>query len=321
MKKYPRNIIFSTLALIGFLLPASAFAFQKTSINVTVQNDFVVEPGKTELKLNPGESVVKNITITNRINRVVKFKLSTEDLIGTSDPNQPVVLLGDGRGPYSIKDLIAPEITEFSLAFGERIVIPVKVSIPIDVEPRGYYGALIVSNEPEKISPEQSAEAAGKTRIISRIGSLFLVKINGEGKESGSLVAFKPIGPARTFYEKKPQGFEIAYQNTGNVHLVPYGKITIRNMLGQIMGALPVDAYFVLPDSIRYRQVEWSEGMAFGRYTADLSLYKGYGTDYENARLSFWILPWKILLSVFIAIVIVVFAVYYFATRFELRKK
>ncbi len=288
---------------------------------MVAQNDFVVEPGKTEVFLNPGENMVKNITITNRINKTVKFKLTTEDFVGTDDPKQPVVLLGDTHSPYSLKDFIVPEISEFSLELGEKIVIPVTISVPKNAEPRGYYGALIVSNEPDTLTSGGSAEVQGQTRIISRIGSLFLLKINGEGKEEGNVESFKLIGPQKAFYDARPEGFEIAYKNTGNVHLVPYGMITIKNMFGKVVSSLPVDAYFVLPDSTRYRDVDWTAGFSLGYYTASLHLNKGYSDLYQDVNLSFWVLPWKILLVGFVSLAFLVALAYYFLTRFELRKK
>ncbi len=302
-------------------MPHGASAYTKTKIDTTVQNDFIVEPGKTEVFLNPGENMVKNISVTNRVDKTVRFKLSTEDFVGTNDAKQPVVLLGDANSPSSLKDFIIPEITEFSLEFGEKITIPVTVSVPFDAEPRGYYGALIVSNDPDKLPNENTKDTKGQTRIISRIGSLFLLKINGEGREEGEIDGFKLIGPSKTFYSKRPEGFEIAFKNTGNVHLVPYGTITIKNIFGQVVKTLPVDAYFVLPDSTRYREVEWPGGFSLGRYSATLSLYKGYNNEYTEAKVAFWVIPWKILIPVFIGLILLTALLYYILTRFELRKK
>jgi hypothetical protein len=318
-----RKIIPIFLFLVTFFLASDVLAFQKTTIEIPASNDFVVEPGKTEIFLNPGESVVKNITITNRIDKTVKFKLSTEDITGTHDSQTPVRLLGNDEGPYSLKNFIVPEINEFTLDLGERIVIPVTISVPLDAEPRGYYGALIVSNEPQVFDGEQSKETEGKALLVSRIGSLFLLRINGEGKEQGTLEDFKLLGPKKTFYEKRPKGFEILFNNSGNVHLVPHGKITIKNIIGRNVGEIAVDAYFALPDSTRYREVLWSEGSGLGRYTAHLSLYRGYGseTDNEEATIAFWIIPWKILVAVFVGLIILISFIYYILTRFEIKKK
>jgi len=326
MNKININILktYFTIIILGiFIFPGLSLAYQKTQLDIEFQNDFVVEPGKTEIFLNKGESVVKNIIVTNRIRRRVGFRLSTEDLVGTTDPSQPVILMGDTDGPYSLRDFIEPEIYEFILEPGERIIIPVKVSVPIDAEPRGYYGALIVSSESD--IDENGAEvsgAHGKTKIISRIGSLFLVKINGQGKEEGQLEDFKISGPLQKFYSSAPESFEIAYENTGNVHLVPYGKISINNLIGRTVDQIAVDAYFVLPDSIRYREVFWQDaGFMLGRYKAELSLYKGYNNEYESAEVVFWVLPWKVVVPVFIGLVLLISIVYYVLTRFEIKKK
>jgi hypothetical protein len=318
---YMKKIIVGFVFLFSLSVFAFTFAYEKTKLDLPVQNDFVVEPGKTEIFLNPGENITKNVTITNRIGKNVKFKLTTEDMVGTNDSASPIKLLGDEKGPYSLKNFIQPEINEFSLDLGERITIPVNISVPIDAEPRGYYGALIISNEPEILGDEKSKETEGKARLISRIGSLFLLRINGEGKESGSLEDFKIIGPSKSFYESRPKGFEILFKNTGNVHLVPHGKIIIRNILGKNIGEIPVDAYFSLPDSIRYREVLWGEGSGLGRYTAHLSLFPGYGNENEEASIAFWIIPWKILVVTFVGLIILISFVYYILTRFELKKK
>jgi hypothetical protein len=317
-----KRISLSAFIIFSLFISGKALAFEKTKSDMPALNDFVVEPGKTEIFANPGETITKSISITSRIDKTVKFKLTTEDMIGTSDVNSPVQLLGDGIGPYSIKDLVQPEITEFSLDLGEKITIPITVSVPINAEPRGYYGALIVSNEPEVLGDSSNPiNTEGQARIISRIGSLFFLRINGEGKEGGSLDSFKIAGPSKPFYENRPSGFEIAFKNTGNVHLVPHGLITIKNILGKSVGEIPVDAYFSLPDSIRYREVLWSAGTGLGRYTANLSLFPGYGNENQEASISFWIIPWKILLFTFVGLVIFISLIYYILTRFEFKRK
>ncbi len=320
---YIKKIILGALIFFVFLFGREALAFEKIQTTLSVQNDFIVEPGKTEIFLNPGESVLKHITITNRIGKTIKFKLSTEDMTGTDDRLSPIKLLGDEKGPYSLRNFIVPEINEFSLKPGEKITIPVTVSVPLNAEPRGFYGALIVSNEPEVMAAEQSVQTEGKARLISRIGSLFLLRINGEGKEAGSLEDFKIIGPEQTFFQERPKGFEIAFRNTGNVHLVPHGKVIVRNILGKNVGEIPVDAYFSLPDSVRYREVFWSSGFGLGRYTATLSLYRGYGSEDDNAisTIAFWIIPWKTLALIFALLIIFISLIYYIATRFEIKKK
>ncbi|MES2985510.1 MAG: hypothetical protein V4686_00085 [Patescibacteria group bacterium] len=313
-----KNIIRGLLLCIIIFSSQAHAEVVRTQLNVDDTNDFVVEPGKTEIYLNPGESIKKSVSITNRQNKKVSYSIKIEDFVGTEDPNNPIKLLGEEAGPYSLKNLVVPELAEFTLNFGERIVIPIEVNIPVTAEPRGYYGAIVVSNQPEiddQVSGNSGAE--GKTRLISRIGSLLLVRVNGLGEESGKLEDLKLLGPSKLFYEKKPAGFEILFRNDGNVHLVPSGKISITNIIGKKVAELPVDAYFALPDSLRYREIQWQEGFGFGRYKANLSLYRGYGNQFDEDSVVFWVLPWKLLLAIFVIICFI----YYISRKFEFKRK
>jgi hypothetical protein len=151
---------------------------------------------------------------------------------------------------------------------------------------------------------------------------LFLTRIAGDVKQEGQLQDFKVLGPGALFYQTPPNGFEISFKNTGNVHLVPSGKIVISNLFGSQVDALPVDAYFSLPDSTRYREVSWNySGFLVGRYTATLDFAKGYGTEKETRTIAFWVLPLKIIIPFFIAVFVLFFTVYYVITRFEFKRK
>lgn len=316
-KKNKKNVDYKKIFLYSTLLFFSIFnfsdAYTVTKLDVDIRNDFVVGPGRTELFINPGESVVKNITVTNRTNRTVDFKVTEEDFVGSDDPETPVILLGDEKGPYSLRDFIDPEIDSFTLESGEQIKFDVRVTIPADSEPGGFYGAMVISNVPEE---DQNANA----KIISRIGSLFLVRVNGPVEESGELSDFKVIEP-KVFYTERPDGFEIFFENNGTVHLVPYGTIEIENMFGRVIDILPVDAYASLPEAVRYRQVLWEDGFAMGRYKANLSLYKGYGDEFDNAQVSFWVLPWKVILIALAIIALLSSLIYLISTKFEFKRR
>jgi hypothetical protein len=308
----------SLLIIVGVLFASPlAHAYQKQSLTVENAGDFVVEPGKTEILVDPGQTVVKNVSVTNRIDRRVTFQITTEDIAGTDNPLQAVVLLDDTDGPYSLSDSVQPEITEFSLEFGEKITIPVTISIPANAEPGGHYGAVVISTVPDAaITARQGAQ------LTSRVGSLFLVRVNGEAKQEGALSGFKVIGPDASFYSKRPEGFEIAFKNTGRVHLVPYGEVTVRNILGIVVDRIPVDAYFALPESTRYREVRWeNDRTAFGYYRASVSLYKGYGNDYDEMTVGYFVLPWKTVLLVLAGIIIAVSLINYLRRNFVLKRK
>lgn len=305
-----------------FMLP-TAFAaespFQISTVNVEPVGDFVLEPGKIDVYLEPGETVTRTIFVTNRHPRTISFKIETEDIQGGRDPINPVTLLGDAKGPYPFKDALLPAVTEFKLAFGEKIAIPIQIKIPLNASPGGRYAAVIISNEPSKLQKD-----VGGARVVSRLGALFFVRVKGEVKEEGQLKEIRLAGPTRLFHEKGPFTFELLFENTGTVHLVPYGRLTVTNMFGETVGEAPVDAYFSLPSSLRYREVEWRPGFLLGRYTATAEVYRGYknSTDIsDTASVSFWVIPKMLLLQIFVALLIIVLSIRYVFTHFEFRKR
>mgnify|MGYP002631991729 CR=1 FL=1 len=297
-----------------------SFAYSMENLTVEARNDFVLEPGKVELFLAPGETVTRSVSITNRVAKKVKFKIETEDFIGSRDTQNPVLLLGDKRSPYSFKDSLIPEVREFTLDFGQRITIPVKVQIPQDAQPGGFYSSVIISNQPEG----SSGVVASGPRVISRLGALFFIRVKGDVKEAGQLEDVRIAGPNKLFYQKGPFTFQVLFNNSGTVHLVPYGKINITNFAGSLLATIPVDGYFALPDSLRYREVSWYSDFLFGRYKATVELNRGYKNSpdvVDVQSIAFWVLPWKFILTVFGIIFVLVAIFFYMRKNFEFKRK
>jgi len=325
MKKSLSLFLSGGMALVIYfglagISPVFAFEVQKLA-NVLVENDFTLGPGKIELFLNPGESVTRNLLITNRLGRPMKFRVELEDFTGSSTGERAAVLLGNKRSPYSLRDFLHPEIWEFTLSHGERMVLPVTVTIPQEMEPGGLYGSVLISTSPSEDFLEREEEKAkGQVRLVARVGALFFVRVKGKVKEEGRLEKFDTVN-SKKFYQSGPIYFSIYYRNTGNVHLDPYGIIEVKNILGRKIGEIEIEPYFAMPNSLRYREVKWDRKLGIGRYTATLFLNRGYNNIIDTAKITFWILPWKIILITAALFFIIIFVVWWIATHFEIRRK
>lgn len=314
-----------------FILPVFLFlsihntisAYTITQINVEDNQDFVVEPGKTEIFLNPGQTVTRNISVTNRTNRTLDFKVGIENMKGSGSVDSAVVLLPvEEDTPYPLHQYVDFELKQFSLEFGQKMTFAVTINAPADLEPGGHYGAIIISNEAPRQFASDGSEVVGGAQLTSRIGSLVLMRVNGEVEESGYLNQFKVSGPKKIFYQEMPQSFEISYQNDGSVHLVPYGEIIVKNIFGASIAQVPVDAYFVLPDSMRYQPIVWSgKKFAFGYYTAELNLYKGYGNQFETEKIGFFVLPLMIIVPLVVLFILIFSIILFIGKRYEFKKK
>jgi hypothetical protein len=278
--------------------------------------DFVVGPGRAEISVSPGETIVQEITVTNRISAGRSFTLEVEDIMGTTDGSSAVELSGAERGPYSIRDYISFPTNTFTLDLGERARIPVTIKIPEDAEPGGFYGSVLVSTD----RTGTSEAGAPRSPIIARVGSLFFVTVRGDVEISGQTKSVQTLDGKR-WYEEGPVNLGIVYENTGSVHVNPYGEISISNMFGEEVGFVELDPWFVLPKSLRTRDITWDREFLLGRYKVTARINRGYDDQIDEVTTTFWVLPWKIVLGIFVCIFIIVFTFRAFFRTFEFKRK
>lgn len=308
----------------------SATQYDPKAYGITVESipnsqdvigDFVVGPGKFEAFMEPGESLTTEILITNRTGVDRRFNIDVEDMQGSSDGQEAMVLLGDDRGPYSIKDYLSFPTRSFDLKHGQRVRLPVTITIPEDAEPGGFYGSALVNTVSIGIENDvESGTAALKSPVIQRIGVLLFITVPGDNIYEGELKNFH-IEPHKKWYDGNTFNFVITYENSGTSHVAPYGEISIENMFGEEVGYVELTPWFVLPQSVRLREISWKRDMLYGKYTATLKLNRGYDNIVDEKQITFWVIPWKFITLGFIVLFIVFFLFRSFFKNFEFRRK
>lgn len=284
--------------------------------NVAV-GDFVVGPGRVEVVVAPGQTVTRDITVTNRISSDRQFELLVEDMSGTADGSNAVVLLGDQEGPYSMRDYVSFPQDKITLDLGERAKIPVTISMPPNAEPGGYYGGILVTTvQDDGVDEGQVA----RSPIVARIGTLFFISVPGETEIAGELIDFSTAGD-KWWYTEGPVDLSMTFENTGSIHLNPYGEIRVTNMFGAEVGFVELEPWFVLPKSLRLREVTWDSELLLGRYTLTANINRGYNDIIDTKKVHIWVVPWKFLLAVFGTLFVVFFVIRLFFRTFELKRK
>lgn len=280
--------------------------------------DFVVGPGKIELEIKPGESKTVLVSVSNRTGSAKLFNLEMEDAAGSQDPNTPIVLLGAQVGPYSMKDFIGVADESFVIEHNTRIQIPVTVSVPLNAEPGGLYGSLLVTTT--SVNDKQDAGGAPRSAIVSRIGTLFFITVPGAVEKSGSVLDFSTV-PAKTFFTTGPIAMGILFENTGSMHLNPYGSVTVQNFLGEEVGFVEIDPWFVMPKALRLREVTWDRELLLGRYTITAEINRGYEDIVDTKVIHIWVLPWQFMLGIFVVIAVLFIIIKFITSRFEFKRK
>lgn len=285
-----------------------------------IPGDFVVGPGKTELTIEPGESRTVEIIVTNRTGELRAFNFEVEDAAGSNNLETPVVLLGNDRGPYTLKDYVKLPQMSIDLEHNERARIPVTISVPKDAEPGGRYGSVLVTTVSKDADRGDVSGAAPSSAIISRVGTLFFLTIPGDTNIEGKLESFQTV-PKKLFFTQGPIKFQLLYENKGDLHLNPYGELQITNLFNEEVGFVELDPWFAMPKSLRAREVEWNRELLIGKYTATAHINRGYDDIIDTETITFWVLPWKVIAPVFLGLFLIFLAIRFIGKNFEFKRK
>jgi len=253
-----------------------------------------VKPLRTEMAIEPGASATATIEVINEENHAITVTPDIGIYTHNDENGFPIradLDINDGR---NISSWISFSEDEIILQAGEKREVSFQVSVPRDAEPGGRYGSLIYTPVVE-VNEDQVA-------VATRVASLLLITVAGEEVLTGELTRFD-LQQAE-IHGDRPFAFAVGLRNTGNIHIKPTGTISLTNEAGEkltgiaryldrqtneevITDEIPVNILGgnILPDSTRVFQPEWSDNIAAGSYTADLSLI--YGADVQPLTSSF----------------------------------
>ena len=279
------------LALVFLLFPPVTHATGSLSVSVT--------PPLFQLTIGPGESWSSVLKVVNNnpydvtyYSQAVDFAPKGED--GTSTFIPIIEELNDPlKQAYSLASWLEISAAPVMVPAGGSGQIPFTVHVPMNAEPGGHYGAILVGTQ-----PAGALKASGPlVKVSSYVSSLLFVRIKGDVSESGRIREFTA---GKIFYQTPRVDLGLRFENIGNTHLRPEGDITIYNMWGKERGKILINQENgnfgnVLPRSIRKFDFSWEgESGLFevGPYSAVVTI--NYGEDGKknvSAKTYFWVVP------------------------------
>ncbi|MBI2097476.1 MAG: hypothetical protein HYT46_00870 [Candidatus Vogelbacteria bacterium] len=247
---------------------------------------FELRPAKIEAALGAGEETELALLVTNHTAAAARLSVSLEDF-----------------GPYSLLPYLTLMRRSADLAPGESVSLPFLISLPAGLPAPGFYGAIIVS-----FDPNYSSGAPAPLSAVSRLGALVFVRVAAApAEESGALTGFGLLG-RRLIRRGEPVIFHINYENRGNIYLNPYGLLTVASRFGGAKFSQEIDPWFVLPASARLREITLPAPLPAGLYRAHLALNRGYGDVVDEASATFIVWSWfTVGLDVLIVLIIFMF--------------
>lgn len=237
---------------------------------------FTITPARQTAIVDPGGTQAVRLTVKNEEKEKIEIKGEVEGFTIEEKTHRAVFGVNDEATAW-VK--INPTVS--SLQPGESKDIIFYISVPKTAEPKVHYLVLFAEVKP----------GAGQVGISSRLGSLVFLYVSGNVHEEMSGVDFS--SGSSVYLNNKGQLFAQA-ENTGTIHLIPQGKITLLDARGKVKSEFVVNKEnnLVLPGSL------WSETYDFhfqplqiGKTEARLEFKYGINEQTVFKKISFWYIP------------------------------
>lgn len=306
-----------TMTLLAVALVSAQSAPQAPGPNEPGGQALEIAPPVLDIRGNPGETVEAKISLRDISDVRLLVRNEINDFVAAGEDGTPKILLEPGEeSPYSIKSWISP-LPEITLDPRQIEELTVNIAIPQNAAPGGYFGVI-------RFTAEAPSLSGTGVSLSASLGTLVLLRVNGEAKESMNVEEFYTAvnNNRSSLFESAPIQFIERIKNNGSVHEQPRGQIAIKDMFGQQIANLNVnfENRNVLPGSTRKFEQPLDESVIgnrwlFGRYTAELVMT--YGTDGKTttSQLSFWVIPYKLLAGIILGLLVL-----FFVLRLALRR-
>lgn len=295
----------------------------------------ITSPLPIKITAQPGQTVESELRIKNQGTQPEGIKVGLMKFAATGETGQPDLFDLTPKDTYASWVHFTP--SNFVAQPNVWNSIKMTITIPADAG-LGYYLAITYS-------PSNQPGAAHVTNLKGSAATLVLldVKVPYE-KRALNLVDFSTD---HKLYEYLPANFSITLHNSGNIYLPPAGNIFILRGDKTIETIDFNDAGgSVLPQSNRVFKLPWNTGfphyverlvngkpvndskgqpkqnlkwdftqvnkLRFGKYSARLLIAYDDGTrDVPlESTLSFWVIPWKIIIGLLLLVAVVGYGVF-----------
>ncbi len=273
-----------------------------------------ISPPVMEVSADPGETIEKQIKLTNPLDHTVQLYPLVYDFLARGEEGQQNFFPPTSEAQtYSLASWISHNRPVVSLAQNEEDIFDFQIDVPKDAEPGGHYGVVFFSTAPEEVQAKP-----GQITISGMVGSLILLKVSGDIHERAEIVEFS----APKYSLSGPINFVTRIENLGNIHFKPRGSINILDWRCENVDSLDLNAKAgnILPESIRRFENKWNNQGKWGKFTAKVSVTYGDRKQKIEDEVVFWIIPIYILIIIGLVLILLIILVVWLIRNNKARK-
>ncbi len=271
-----------------------------------------IAPPVLNLKANPGETINTTINLRDISSSALQVTGTVDDFTANGEDGVPKILLDANEPtPYSIKTWVQP-LSKLTLKPRQIEALPIVIKVPANASPGGYYGVIRFTATPPGM------ESSGVS-LSASLGALVFIRVNGAANESLVFDAFYASKTNKDesswLFEEQPITFNQRIKNNGNVYEQPTGQIAVRDMFGNLVANVNVnlERRSILPGTTRrldqpLDKSNIGDRILFGLYHAKLVLNYGESNKQITSEISFWVIPWRLIVLVLAVIIVIAIA-------------
>jgi hypothetical protein len=336
-----RTLLASVLAgsLLAISVSLPAFAAASSGITLTTT------PVSSELNAAPGGSVTTTLQVMNNSSAALNINVQLDTFKADGTSGQGQVVTNVAKDPF-IKWVTFSQ-TSFVAQPGVWTPVQMTIHVPSTAALDYYYAVVF----------KPSISTSAKHVNVLKTSNAILILLNVNNGHENPQVKVTSFTSASKLYEYLPATFNITVANTGNVYLPPSGDIYIskHSNFSSIIDTIQINAAGgnVLPGTSRVYSAKWTDGfpvftpetvggqpvensqgqpidqlkwnfsqihkLRFGKYYAKMVLVYNNGTQDIpiQSSVSFWVIPWKVMLGLILLIACIITGITLFVLKYR----
>lgn len=270
-------------------------------------NGLKISPVRTDLTIEKGGTRQVSLYLENITAFPITIHGVANDFVASDDESgEPRIILDPNQSApdHSFKTLVGALATT-TIQPNERKEIKVTLTVPQSAASGGYYGAIRFLPGTDDNSKNVSLTAS--------VGSIFLITVPGQLTEALKVASFDAVhnNDVGSLFNSGPISVQTRFQNYGNIHVSPFGKIYLKDYRGKVLESIEINDTdprgTVLPNSIRKFMTPLKTTHFFGRYTIEGNFGYGENGDLIMAKKTFYIIPFKLIATVIFILAFLIF--------------
>lgn len=264
--RYWHEYCFWVFIFIALFLPRLALAIE-------------ISPVRQTLVIDPGETGIAAISVANDTASAIAI-VGEAGGFGLDPEGRPLFDRPDPAAAW-----VSVPQTKFTLDPGEEAKISFVITVPQEAEPGEHFLALYA----------RTLGSEGQIGLATRIGSLLFLHVGGTVTES---LSFRSFVTPSWWHVQPPIFVDIALENTGTIHLVPEGQVTVSNWRGKIVErhSLNDRQRKVFPNTFWRATYEVGQNFGWldaGPVTVEATVFFGQSFQKLNTNTRVWFIPWQ----------------------------